>query len=262
MTPDLSSRLVRSSTALSSNVNATQQAAHNLAKLIDKKTSTYYETWYSGINWPDEMSYIQAHLTSSPIAFAFSFTPSQNEEYGLSDIPVDIIVTASPNTRNFLPVAELTEGMPSSISESYVSPILFTDSTTRYIRFQVMETIGKRENSHVFAMSEFQIHSVTIDEEASPYCLSPLVKEAFDALQSEMKAMHLSIGEGTVTAEDRESLRQAIERAEQALENADAIILPLSGPSPRKGIIYNLAGQRVSMVEKGIYIVNGKKVLY
>ena len=259
-TPDLSSRLIRTSTSLSSNVNATQQSAHNLAKLIDKKIDTYYETWYNNINWPEEMSYIQAHLTNLPIAFAFSFTPSQNPDYGLSDIPVDIVVTASPNTRNFLPVAHLTEGMPTSISESYTSPVLFTDSTTRYLRFQVMETIGKRENSHVFAMSEFQIHNAIIDEEASPYCIKPQVKEAFDALQSEMKAIHLAIGEGTVTAEDRESLRQAIERAELALQNADAIDFIPAFPK-EQGIIYNLAGQRVSKIGKGIYIVNGKKIL-
>ena len=259
-TPDLSSRLIRTSTSLSSTVNATQQSAHNLAKLIDKKIDTYYETWYNNINWPEEMSYIQAHLTNLPIAFAFSFTPSQNPDYGLSDIPVDIVVTASPNTRNFLPVAHLTEGMPTSISESYTSPVLFTDSTTRYLRFQVMETIGKRENSHVFAMSEFQIHNAIIDEEVSPYCIKPQVKEAFDALQSEMKAIHLAIGEGTVTAEDRESLRQAIERAELALQNADAIDFIPAFPK-EQGIIYNLAGQRVSKIGKGIYIVNGKKIL-
>ena len=260
-TPDLSSRLIRNSTSLSSNVNATQQAEHNLAKLIDKKTSTYYESWYSGINWPEEMSYIQAHLTNLPVAFAFSFTPSQNPEYGLTDIPVDIIVTASPNTRNYLPIAELTEGMPSSISESYTSPVIFNDGTTRYLRFHVMETIGKRENSHVFAMSEFQIHNAIIDEEASPYYIKPDVKDAFDALLSEMQAMHSLIGAGTVTAEDRESLRQAIERAELALQTADEIKSIIPDLSPRDGAIYNLAGQRVSKAEKGIYIVNGKKVL-
>ncbi|MBO4549349.1 MAG: DUF3472 domain-containing protein, partial [Bacteroidaceae bacterium] len=116
--PDLSSLLIRGTTSLTSNANTTQQAEHNLAKLIDKKTNTYYETWYSGITWPTEMSYIQAHLTPALTAFAFSFTPSQNPEYGLPDTPTNILVSASPNTKHFVPVAELTEGLPSSISES------------------------------------------------------------------------------------------------------------------------------------------------
>ena len=124
-----------------------------------------------------------------------------------------------------------------------------------------METIGKRADSHIFAMSEFQVHKVIIDEEASPYYLIPQVKEAFDALQTEMQTMHSLIGAGTSTAQDRESLSAAIERAEQALENADCIsIVPAF--SPKDDAIYNLSGQRVSKVEKGIYIMNGKKVLY
>ena len=260
--PDLSSTLIRRYTALSSNANNSQQAEHDLAKLIDKKTSTYYETWYSGINWPQEMSYIQAHLTGTLSAFAFSFTPSQNPEYGEPDIPVDFIVTASPNTRNLLPVARLTEGMPSSIDESYVSPVIFTDGSTRYLRFQVLETKGKRADSHIFAMSEFQLHDVIIDEAASPYYLNVQVKEAFDALQTEMQTMRSLIGSESVTAADREALRQAIERAEQALDNNTTEVHSVLA-SPQEGTtIYNLSGQRVSKTQKGIYIVNGKKVLY
>jgi len=258
---DLTSTLVRSSTSLSSNANSTQQTEHNLAKLIDKKTSTYYETWYSGITWPDEMSYIQAHITPALSAFAFSFTPSQNPEYGLPDTPLDIVVYASSNTRNFVPVTQLTEGMPTSISESYVSPVIFTDGNTRYLRFQVMETIGKRADSHIFAMSEFQVHKVIFDEESSPYYLSQQVKDAFDALQAQMQAMRLLIGAGTTTAADREALREAIEAAELALQNATGIN-GVAAFSKGDGTIFNLSGQRVSKPGKGIYIVNGRKVLY
>ncbi|MBR5053917.1 MAG: DUF3472 domain-containing protein [Bacteroidaceae bacterium] len=259
--PDLSSLLIRNSTYLTSNANTTQQTEHNLAKLIDKKTDTYYETWYSGITWPQEMSYIQAHLSTVLEAFAFSFTPSQNPDYGLPDIPTDIIVSTSTAPKNFVPVIELTEGMPSSIDESYVSPVIFTDGNTRYIRFQVMQTIGQRADSHIFAMSEFQVHKAIIDEEASPYYMKSNVKEAFDALLAEIQAMRPLLVANTATAEDRESLSQAIERAELALQTADEIKLPFSDLSSREQVIYNLAGQRVNKIGKGIYIVNGKKVL-
>jgi hypothetical protein len=259
--PDLSSLLIRNSTYLTSNANTTQQTEHNLAKLIDKKTDTYYETWYSGITWPQEMSYIQAHLSTVLEAFAFSFTPSQNPDYGLPDIPTDIIVSTSTAPKNFVPVIELTEGMPSSIDESYVSPVIFTDGNTRYIRFQVMQTIGQRADSHIFAMSEFQVHKAIIDEEASPYYMKSNVKEAFDALLAEIQAMRPLLVANTATAEDRESLSQAIERAELALQTADEIKLPFSDLSSKEQVIYNLAGQRVNKIGKGIYIVNGKKVL-
>ena len=259
--PDLTSRLVRTYSDMTSNANTTQQAEHNLAKLLDQNTNTYYETWYSGITWPQEMSYIQARTSSAVNAFAFSFTPSQNPEYGQPDIPTDIIVSASATNRNFVPVTHLTENMPTTIEETYTSPVIFTDVSSRFLRFQVMETMGKRADSHIFAMSEFQVHGVVIDEEASPYYIKPAVKEAFDALQTEMQAMRSLLISNSATAENRESLRQAIERAEQSLLTADEIKSIIPDLSPRGGAIYNLAGQRVSKVEKGIYIVNGKKVL-
>jgi protoheme ferro-lyase len=124
-----------------------------------------------------------------------------------------------------------------------------------------METIGKRADSHIFAMSEFQVHNVTIDEEASPYYMKPTVKEAFDALMAETQAMRSLIVAGTVSAESMSSLRQAIERAEQALKNATEI-KTVYAPSFKPETIYNLSGQRVSKAQKGIYIINGKKVLF
>ena len=145
------------------------------------------------------MSYIQARTPSSINAFAFSFTPSQNPDYGLPDTPMDIVVWASPNTRNFLPVTRLSENMPTSVSESYTSPIVFTDGDSRFLRFQVMQTIGNRADSHIFAMSEFQLHDAVIDEAESPYYLQPDVKVAFDALQAELQTMRMRIGAGTAS---------------------------------------------------------------
>ncbi len=262
--PNIDTKLVRTSSVLTSNANTTQQATHNLAKLIDNKTSTYYETWYSNIVWPDEMSYIQARLGTAVKAFAFSFTPSQNAEYGLTDIPSDIIVSASNSTRNLLPVAHLEENLPTDISENYLSPVIFTDGDSRVLRFQVMQTIGNRENGRVFAMSEFQIHEAIIDEAESPYYQKPEVKEAFDALQTELQSMRTLIAKGSVTAEARESLSQAIERAEQALQTADGIEVIGHYPTPgTEHTVYDLQGRKVGngQLQKGIYIVGGKKIL-
>ena len=207
------------------------------------------------------MSYIQASTPSEVTAIAFSFTPSQNPEYGLPDIPNDILITASPNTQNLLPVARLSEGFPSSISDTYTSPVIFTDGKTRILRFQVMQTVGNRANSHVFAMSEFQIHEAIIDETASPYYTKPEVKEAFDALQAQLQYMRSRISGKTVNAEDNNSLRQAIENAERSLDNSTEIINIAPNLSKGEEVIYNLSGQRLNKAQKGIYIINGRKVL-
>ena len=266
--PNMESKLIRNNTYLTSNANTSQQTEHNLARLIDGRTATYYETWYSGIVWPDEMSYLQARVTTPLSAFAFSFTPSQNPEWGQPDIPSDIVVTASPNGRNYLSVAHLAEGLPSSISESYTSPVIFTDGLTRFLRFNVMQTLGKRDDSHIFAMSEFQVHEATIDEAESAYCQRENVREAFDALQTELQAMRELIGANAVTPESCESLREAIRQAELALEDATAITAPASALEAKDIRVYNLAGQQMKgrrpdgTLPRGIYIVNGKKVLY
>ena len=270
--PNEETKLVRGASVLNSNANTTQQAEHNLAKLIDGKTSTYYETWYSGISWPEEMSYIQARVTSPIDAFAFSFTPSQHPDYGLTDIPTEIVVSVSPSSRAPIPVAHLTEHMPTDISESYMSPVIFTDGASRFLRFQVMETIGKRENSRVFAMSEFQVHEAIIDEAASPYYQKAGVKEAFDALQTELQTMRSHINASTVSKDDTESLRKAIDEAEKALENADGIFEIRNEELRMKngdGAIYDLSGRQINsqssisnpQLRKGIYIIAGKKIL-
>ena len=269
--PQFDTKLIRGNSALSSNANTTQQELHNLAKLIDGKKNTYYETWYSGITWPQEMSYIQSRFSTDVNAFVFTFSPSQNVDYGLPDIPQDIIVSASPTSKNFLPVARLTESMPSSISEDYTSPILFTDGASRYLRFQVMRTIGNRADSHIFAMSEFQVHPVNIDEEASPYYQKTWVREAFDALLAEVQAMRSLITDKTVTEADCESLRQAIERAELALLATDDIDEIENGKLKIENEKwYDLTGRRISassvssehsVLPKGVYIVTGRKVI-
>ena len=85
--------------------------------------------------------------------------------------------------------------------------------------------------------------------------------QQMQALQAQMQAMRLLIGAGTTTAADREALREAIEAAELALQNATGIN-GVAAFSKGDGTIFNLSGQRVSKPGKGIYIVNGRKVLY
>lgn len=263
--PNVESQLIRTYKYLTSNVNNAQQSAHSLAKLVDGKESTYYETWYSGITWPQEMSYVQARVTSDIQAFAFTFTPSQDEQYGRTDIPTDILVSASPAPTNLLPVARITTGLPTSVSESYTSPVLFTDGGSRNLRIQVMETIGQRDDSRTWAMSELRLHDATIDEAASPYYQKPLVKEAFDALQAELHRVRPLIGAGTITSADKASLLQAIEEAEQALKNADGIIeinnekLIMNNDGEA---VYDLSGRKVNgPLQKGLYIIGGKKTV-
>ena len=260
--PQLKSRLVRNAAYMTSNANVSQQEIHDLSKLIDRNINTYYETWYSGIEWPEEMPYIQARVTMPQNAFCFSFTPSQNPQYGQPDIPIDIVVSGAHDTKHFLPFAHLTEGMPENISDTYTSPVIFADSTMRSLRFQVLRTRGERDESRVFAMSEFQIYPVTFDEDTSPYYQNPTVRIAFDQLRHQLQATRTSLVNGTAFAEDSDALRRAIERAEEALLMTDDIHTPLfdNHHIPSSQPVFDLAGRRIHTPStKGIYLTNGKK---
>ena len=91
-------------------------------------------------------------------------------------------------------------------------------------------------------------------------------------MQAELQTMRMRIGAGTASANDCETLRQAIEAAEQALENATGIhAVQHSGFNnyDKKVEIYDLQGRRIDngkwfkgQLPKGVYIVNGKKVLF
>ena len=142
----------------------------------------------------------------------------------------------------------------------------------RNLRFQVMRTYGQREDSRVWAMSEFQIHSVAISEILSPYYTRTNVRNAFDALQAQLQATRQLIADGTVTPDALQALQQAIDRAEQSLQEPDGILEIGDGQEAMENkqgenALYDLAGRRIANSKStsqptptGVYIHDGKKV--
>ena len=96
----------------------------------------------------------------------------------------------------------------------------------------------------------------TLDEMTDMY-IGPIgtpKRDAFEEkLAAELHAYHVG---------------EAIRQAELALEDATAITAPASAPEAKDIRVYNLAGQQMKgrrpdgTLPRGIYIVNGKKVLY
>ena len=131
-----------------------------------------------------------------------------------------------------------------------------------------MRTYGNRADGRVWAMSEFQIHSIVIDEDVSAYYRKPWVKEAFDALRAQLQTTRALITDGTASVDDREALREAIERAEESLLQADAIRdVPLSLNAQSSSLnYYDLSGRRIpqsstvnSLLSPGVYIQHDGK---
>ena len=271
-TIDRTTKLIRNSSALSSNVNSTQQEAHNLAKLVDGRTSTYWESWYSGISWPSEPGYVQAKLSTPVPAFYLTFTPSQHAQYGRSDIPQDLCIYTGTNRTDFDFICELTEDFPTEVSEVYTSPAIFSGQDIGFVRVECLSTLENRDGGRVFAMSEMQLHPAAIDSTASLYCQRPWVREAVDDLSQEITTMRDRIRTRTASSEDAARLQAAIDRAEASYLDPTGIAAPwqayednsesVNGHSV-SGQWSDLTGRRLTTVpfQKGIYIRNGRKIL-
>ena len=263
-TIDRSSKLIRGGTSLSSNVNSTQQEAHNLAKLVDGRTSTYWESWYSGISWPSEPGYVQAKLTTTVPAFYLTFTPSQHTQYGRPDIPQDLRIYTGTTRSDLDFICELTEDMPSEVSDVYTSPAIFSGQDIGFVRLECLSTLENRDGGRVFAMSEMQIHPAAIDSLASLYCQRPWVREAVDNLSQEIATMRDRIHTKTVTDEDANRLQEAIDRAEASYLDTDGIVAPTSPSSELfTQNCFDLSGRRLLAppAKRGLYIKDRRKIL-
>ena len=270
-TIDRATKLIRGSSSLSSNVNSSQQEAHSLAKLVDGKTSTYWESWYSGISWPSEPGYVQAKLTTPVPAFYITFTPSQHTQYGRPDIPQDLRIYTGTSRSNLDFICELAEDMPSEVSEVYTSPAIFSGQDIGFVRMECLSTLENRDGGRVFAMSELQIHPALVDSAASLYCQRPWVQEAVDDLGQEIAAMRNCIHTKSVTSEDALRLQAAIDRAEASYLDPDGIAAPWSYSEGSKGASrsslnstwFDLTGRQLPAppTQKGFYIQGGRKVL-
>lgn len=257
------SDLAKASSRWTSNVNVTNNSSHPISYLCDGNVGTYYETWYSSIAWPKDKSYIQLRLAKAQPGIYFKFTPSQSADYGLSDMPVEMTVFGSADNKAWDQVAVLRDDFPTSIKETYTSPIIDFGKTYQYIRFQVDRTHGNRDGgNHIFAISEFNAYAVTQDEARSPYNNSEGVKTAADRLQTVLATVRSALAEDAASIDHLYLLQEAIDELRLALQNAatgvGAPSMPLTSDNQA---VYDLQGRRVQRPQKGVYIQGGRKLI-
>ena len=163
---------------------------------------------------------------------------SQND----NNRPTKIVISASKNGMDYVDVATIEEGLPTDPSVIfYQSDDIKLDGAYKYIRFTVPSTNnGAVTDGHVFfTFSEFYILQPNdLITAASEYYgiatykdLLPSDVEAIKALDKQIKA----IGDG--------------------INDVNA------GFSFDDAAVYDLSGRKVTKAQKGIYIVNGKKVM-
>jgi hypothetical protein len=213
------SDLAKSSSRWTSNVNVTNNSEHPISYLCDGNKSTYYETWYSGIVWPRDKSYIQLRFPAKQTAMCFSFIPSQNANYGEPDMPADMTIMASEDNKTWEQVANLSEGFPSSISETYTSPIIPFGKPCQYVRYVVNQTYGNRDgNNRIFAVSEMKVYGASESQENSLYYNNEEVKNAIDTMMNVLDETRAAVKASEASAENYQLLRSAIDEARKVME--------------------------------------------
>jgi hypothetical protein len=252
--------LARPSARWTSNVNVTTNSNHPISHLCDGNKNTYYETWYSGIVWPAEKSYIQLRFLSKPSAIRFSFIPSQNENYGEPDMPASMTIMSSADNKTWNRVVDLSEDFPNAISETYTSPIISLGEPSTSVRFVVNQTFGNRDgNNHIFAISEMKVYAATENQETSLYYNNDDVKNAVDDMMNILGETRIAMKESKATTQDYQALREAIDKVKNLVEDIETgLNVNISGSCG--DTYYDLQGRRM-LVPNGFVIVhsgNGK----
>ena len=214
--------------------------------------STWHATWNEDPNYaaPAEDHYLQAEIAEPISEFYFYFKKrSQNN----NNRPTQIDITAGNNEMLGLDaVATITKGLPTDAGVvSFLSDVVTIENASKIIRFSIPTTNnGATTSDHVFfTFSEFYILPATDvlrEIYESGYLNATSYKDLVDEDVAKIEAINAQIeelGKAGARGNDTDAVN-GIEVAKNAKNN-----------------IFDLSGRRVNKATKGIFIVNGKKVV-
>jgi hypothetical protein len=235
--------------------NAVETTEGSLDNLLDGEYGTFFHSTWSATG-PEEDHYLQAEIENPVNGFYLFFMKRQNNN---ANRPTKIDVTAGDDEAfGFDLVANLTEddGLPTDESTIYFfSKPMYMSGPYKFVRFSVPETNssqsgGGMNNGHpFFTFSEFNLFPVhpTVEE---------VIESGYMLLTS---ASQLSFADVPVI----EALDQKIDEMNAAGVNVDPMVdgvISIADANNAK-TIFDLSGRRVVKTTKGVFIVNGKKVV-
>ena len=250
-------KLITSATQLSSDG---VEPSTPLSNMLDGRTDTYVHSLYSSTP-PAQPHYLQVKLRRAVSDFRFNYTRRNHDEYGPADRWQDVLITASNDGQQWDYITLLHDFADVPL-RSYASDNIALHRPYTYVRFSIMHTPAEklRNGSPQFSLSEFQMYE-NVPQETSERYATPQISDSADQLEALIGETGDALAKGTVTAAQVTALRQATKALSQARREAlTPICQPLS-PTCRPKAVYDLSGRRVSRMQRGIYIRNGKKVL-
>lgn len=226
--------------------------AQDISNLIDGDATTYYHTYWGAGDQPNGSHFMDVTLPEGQ-TFQGNIEVDVTRRSGASaDHITQFTISGWNNATDTTQIAVVSVPNASAGKEATCEFTIPEGKSYSSLRFNVTGTTNNRGYWH---MAEFQLYPVSLD----PKCLNALCADAYKQLT-----------EAIVTAEAVETVSEAdvtaLQTAYQAYLDALAPITSIGGvsiqPATTTGsAIYDLQGRKVQRMVKGVYIVNGKKVV-
>lgn len=243
-----------------------QMSGFPVSNLLDKGTAydkiIFHTIWGNGALPASEKNYIQVDLREPQQHISFSMVGSSwSSTYDTPDDYVILATDTPSDEASWQTVTELHDMIPQALHTTYpafyTSPIIDLGAPYTNLRFVVMSTVNNRGNGQgniYVSLARFQVYG---DATSSKYLSSETLASAVDtmlALVSELKAT------ASPTPDQVAQLR-AQNALVRSLLDGGTSIRDINSTPATSHLIYNIAGQRLTTPQRGLNIVDGKKVV-
>ena len=235
--------------ATTSDVNWTYDL-YDIDNLIDGNVSTYYHTvWQNGDVTPGT-HYLDV---TAEDAFAGTLGIYVTRRQASDDHVTEFTITGTnDNGTTFDDVAVVAMPNAESGAESESRFSIADGKSYTKLRFNVTATNSGRGYWH---MAEFQLRQLTLNDD----CLNAKCDEAYKAVLAAIATAEQA--KGHVTDEDITALQNAYDQYQEALQVETAITDIDAQPTLNDSKVYDLQGRCVANATKGVFVINGKKVV-
>lgn len=233
-------------------MGGTGDDAQDISNLIDGNPATYYHTYWGAGAQPNGSHFMDVTLPEGQTFQGRIEVDVTRRSKASADHITQFTISGWNNATDTTQIAVVNVPNASDGAQATCEFTIPEGKSYSSLRFNVTGTTNNRGYWH---MAEFQLYPVSLD----PKCLNALCADAYKQLT-----------EAIATAEAVETVSEvdvtALQTAYQAYLDALAPITSIDGvsiqPATTTGsAIYDLQGRKVQRMVKGVYIVNGKKVV-
>lgn len=234
--------------------NATDQNwqydIYDIDNLIDRNADTYYHTVWQNGNVAPGTHYLD--VTANDM-FSGIIKIDVTRRKANDDHITEFTISGSNDDCKTLDKVAVV-GLDNAVSGAETSNYFTIPGGAEYktLRFNVTATNSGRGYWH---MAEFQLFPLTLDKD----CNNAKAAEAYAEVEKALEAANAK--KGNATEDDIAALQNAYDKYTKAINDITTGIGNIKAETNKSDKVYDLQGRRVYNMQKGVYIVNGKKII-